>query len=65
MTARKRECSEVIRAGRLKKAKEFYAAAVLVENAAPNASVDLFVDAGIAAAEVLNCTTISHRRPSR
>jgi hypothetical protein len=58
MTARKRECSEVIRAGRLKKAKEFYTAAVLVENATPNASVDLFVDAGIAAADVIRCSRL-------
>jgi hypothetical protein len=58
MTARTRECSEVIRAGRLTKAKEFYAAAVLVENAAPNASVDLFVDAGIAAADVIYCSRL-------
>jgi hypothetical protein len=58
MTARKRECFEVIRAGRLKKAKEFYTAAVLVENATPNASVDLFVDAGIAAADVICCSRL-------
>jgi len=58
MTARTRECSEIIRAGRLTKAKEFYAAAVLVENAAPNASVDLFVDAGIAAADVICCSRL-------
>jgi hypothetical protein len=44
--------------GGLKKAKEFYTTAVLVENATPNASVGLFVDAGIAAADVICCSRL-------
>jgi hypothetical protein len=31
---------------------------VLVENATPNASVDLFVDTGIAAADVICCSRL-------
>jgi hypothetical protein len=37
MTGRTRQCPEVVRAGRLKKAIEFHDAAVLVEDVAPNA----------------------------
>jgi hypothetical protein len=55
MIGRTRKCSEAIQAGRLKKATEFHDAAVLVEDLAPNAAVDLFVDAGIAAADVISC----------
>jgi hypothetical protein len=58
MTGRTRRCDEVVRAGRLKKATEFYEAAVLVEDATPNASVDLVVDAGIAAADVICCSRL-------
>ena len=58
MTGRTRECSEHIQAGRLNKATEFHHAAVLVEDVAPNASVDLFVDAGIAAADVICCSRL-------
>ena len=49
------KCDEAIRAGRLTKATEFYEAAVLVEDATPNASEDVFIDAGIAAADVICC----------
>jgi hypothetical protein len=59
MTGRTRRCDEAIRTGRLKKAREFYEAAVLVEDVTPNASVDLFVDAGIAAADVICCFRLS------
>ena len=55
MTGRTRECSETIRMGRLQKATEFHEAAGLVEDSAPNAAVDLFVDAAIAAADVMCC----------
>ena len=58
MTGRTRECSEHIRAGRLNKATEFHQAAVLVEDVAPNAAVHLFVDAGIAAADVICCSRL-------
>jgi hypothetical protein len=55
MTGLTRQCPEGVRAGRLKKAIEFHDAAVLVEDVAPNAAVDLLVDAGIAAADVICC----------
>jgi hypothetical protein len=55
MTGRARQCSEGARAGRLKKATEFHDAAVVIEDDAPNAAVDLYVDAGIAAADVICC----------
>jgi hypothetical protein len=55
MTGRTRECPPAVRVGRLKKATEFYEAAVEIEDGRPNASVDLFVDAGIAAADVICC----------
>ncbi len=55
MTGRTKKCSEAIQAGRLKKATEFHDAAALVEDLAPNAAVDLFVVAGIAAADVICC----------
>lgn len=58
MTGRTRECPEGTRLGRLKKAIEFHDAAVLIEAHAPNASVDLFVDAGIAAADVICCSRL-------
>jgi hypothetical protein len=58
MSERTRKCSASIRAGRLNGATEFHDAAVLVENAAPNAAVDLFVDAGIAAADVICCSRL-------
>lgn len=57
MTARTRKCSDGIQAGRLKKATEFHDAAVLVEHL-PNAAVDLFVLAGIAAADVICCSRL-------
>jgi hypothetical protein len=56
---RTRRCDEAIRAGRISKAREFYEAAVLIEDATPNASVDLFIDAGIAAADVICCLRLN------
>lgn len=58
MTGRTRRCPAVVRAGRLNKAVEFHDAAVLVEDVAPNAAVDLFVDAGIAAADAICCSRL-------
>lgn len=58
MTGRSRKCSASIQAGRLNKATEFHDAAVLIEDAAPNASVDLLIDAGIAAADVICCARL-------
>lgn len=58
MTGRTRQCSEAVRAGRLKKATEFHDAAVLIEDQAPNAAVDLLVQAGIAAADAICCARL-------
>jgi hypothetical protein len=58
MTGRTRKCSKAVQTGRLTKATEFHDAAVLVEDVAPNAAVDLFVDAGIAAADVICCVRL-------
>lgn len=58
MTARTRKCSEAVQAGRLTKATEFYDAAVLVEDVAPNAAVNLFINAGIASSDVICCARL-------
>jgi phosphoribosyl 1,2-cyclic phosphodiesterase len=58
MTGRTRQCPEIVRARRLKKAIEFHDAAVLVEDVAPNAAVDLLVGAGIAAADAICCSRL-------
>ncbi len=55
MTGRTRKSSEAFVVGRLSKATEFHDAATLIEDDAPNAAVDLYVDAGIAAADVMCC----------
>lgn len=57
MTGRTKRSSEAIRIGRLKKATEFHDSAVLLEDA-PDAAVNLFVLAGIAAADVICCARI-------
>lgn len=57
MTGRTKPSSEGVRLGRLKKATEFHDTAVLVEDA-PDAAVNLFVLAGIAAADVICCSRI-------
>lgn len=57
MTGRTRECSEGIQAGRLRKATQFHDAAVVVDDA-PDAAVNLFVLAGIAAADVICCSRL-------
>jgi hypothetical protein len=53
MTGCTRKSSNAFQAGRLSKATEFHDAATLIEGDAPNAAVDLFIDAGIAAADVI------------
>ncbi|WP_204081160.1 hypothetical protein [Mycobacterium riyadhense] len=58
MTGRTRKSSDAVQAGRLNKATEFHDAATLIEDHAPNAAVDLFVDAGIAAADVICCSKL-------
>jgi hypothetical protein len=55
MTGRTKKSSDAVLAGRLSKATEFHDAATLIEDVAPNAAVDLLVDAGIAAADVICC----------
>lgn len=49
------ECNPAITAGRLSKAVEFLDAAESLDDDKPNAAGDLFVDAGIAASDVLCC----------
>jgi len=58
MTRRIKDCTDAIRIGRLNKANEFHKAAVLLEDDSPNASIDLLVDAGIAAADVICCARL-------
>jgi hypothetical protein len=58
MMRRTKDCTDTIRIGRLEKANEFHEAAVLIEDDVPNASVDLLIDAGIAAADVICCARL-------
>jgi len=53
-----RECNSVVIAGRLSKAIEFFDAAEHLEDDMPNAAGDLFVDAGIAASDVICCVRL-------
>ncbi|ABL03114.1 conserved hypothetical protein [Mycobacterium ulcerans Agy99] len=53
-----RECNSVVTAGRLSKAVEFFDAAEHLEDEMPNAAGDLFVDAGIAASDVICCVRL-------
>ena len=55
MTRRTKNCSEIVRAGRLRKATEFHDAGALVEDVAPDAAGELYVMAGIAAADAICC----------
>lgn len=48
-----RDCGPAVIKGRLSKAVEFFDAAELLEDTMPNAAGDLFVDAGIAASDVI------------
>lgn len=58
MTGRTKTCTTAFRVGRLRKANQFYEAAELIAEELPDASVDLFVDAGIAAADVICCARV-------
>lgn len=58
MTGRTKTCSEAIRLGRLKKATEFLDAALCIEDETPEASMNLLVLAGIAAADVICCSRL-------
>lgn len=56
--AETRECNSTVTAGRLSKAVEFFDAAEHLEDDMPNAAGDLFVDAGIAASDVICCVRL-------
>lgn len=58
------ECNSAVTRGRLAKAIEFMEAAELLESESPNAAGDLFVDAGIAAADVVCCTALGKHSSS-
>lgn len=53
-----RNCDSVVTAGRLSKAIEFFELADLGADTHPNAAGDLYVNAGIAAADVLCCVRL-------
>ena len=53
--AGQRNCDSVVTAGRMSKANEFFAAAERLGEEMPNAAGDLYVDAGIAASDVICC----------
>ncbi|MEV0355947.1 hypothetical protein AB0H71_07760 [Nocardia sp. NPDC050697] len=56
--AGRRDCDSVVTAGRLSKANEFFDAAQYLGAEMPNAAGDLYVDAGIAASDVLCCVRL-------
>jgi hypothetical protein len=58
MASRTKSCAERVRKGRLAKANEFLDAALLVEDEMANAAVNLYVLAGIAAADAICCTRL-------
>lgn len=62
--ARTRDCDSVVIAGRLAKANEFFDSAELLEGTAANAAGDLFVDAGIAASDVICCVRLGEHAAS-
>ena len=53
-----RDCNSAVTAGRMSKAIEFFDAAEYLEDDKPNAAGDLFVDAGIAASDVICCVRL-------
>jgi hypothetical protein len=59
-----RECSSAVTVGRLSKAVEFFDAAESLEDDRPNAAGDLFVDAGIAASDVICCIRLGRHSSS-
>jgi hypothetical protein len=59
-----RECNSVVTAGRLSKAVEFFDAAEHLQDDMPNVAGDLFVDAGIAASDVLCCVRLGKHSSS-
>ena len=53
-----RQCNSAVTEGRLSKALEFFDTAEHLEDDMPNAAGDLFVDAGIAASDVICCVRL-------
>lgn len=53
-----RDCDSVVTAGRMSKAREFFDAADYLGEDMPNAAGDLYVDAGIAASDVICCVRL-------
>ncbi len=53
-----RPCNASVTSGRLAKANEFFDAAEHLEDEMPSAAGDLYVDAGIAAADVICCARL-------
>lgn len=56
--AGQRNCDAVVTAGRMSKAIEFFDGAEHLGEEMPNAAGDLYVDAGIAASDVLCCVRL-------
>jgi hypothetical protein len=56
--AGQRNCDSLVTAGRMSKANEFFDAADHLGQDMPNAAGDLYVDAGIAASDVLCCVRL-------
>lgn len=56
--AGERDCTFSVIAGRLSKANEFFDAAEHLREEMPNAAGDLYVDAGIAASDVICCARL-------
>ncbi len=56
--ASQRDCDSVVIAGRMSKANEFFDAADHLGEEMPNAAGDLYVDAGIAASDVICCVRL-------
>ncbi|EYT61986.1 hypothetical protein H483_0111800 [Dietzia sp. UCD-THP] len=56
--AGQRNCDAVVTAGRMSKASEFLDAADHLGEEMPNAAGDLYVDAGIAASDVMCCVRL-------
>lgn len=53
-----RDCNSAVVSGMLAKAIEFFDAAVYLEDGMPSAAGDLYVNAGIAAADVICCVRL-------
>lgn len=58
MMAGQRDCDSAVITGRMAKATEFFDLAELAQETHPTAAADLYVDAGIAAADVICCVRL-------